>query len=63
MNHRDRTILVVGSLSALLGVGAGAAEILAGTVSWAGNKHTLTKTYSDRNHFDILMEKLICKLL
>ena len=35
----DRSVLVTGLLAAVLGIGAGTAEILAGTVSWAGNKN------------------------
>jgi hypothetical protein len=42
MNTDDRTLLTVGSIAALLGVGAGVAEILAGTVTWAGNKNDPT---------------------
>jgi hypothetical protein len=42
MNNQDRTLLTTGSVAALLGVGAGVAEILAGTVSWAGNKNDPT---------------------
>jgi hypothetical protein len=42
MNTQDRTLLTTGSIAALLGVGAGVAEILAGTVTWAGNKNDPT---------------------
>ncbi len=42
MSTQDRTLLTVGSIAALLGVGAGVAEILAGTVAWAGNKNDPT---------------------
>jgi hypothetical protein len=42
MNREDRTLLTTGSVAALVGVGAGVAEILAGTVSWAGNKNDPT---------------------
>jgi hypothetical protein len=42
MSNQDRTLLMAGSVAALLGVAAGAAEILAGTVSWAGNKNDPT---------------------
>lgn len=40
--NRDDRLLATGSLAAVLGVGAGIAEILAGTVSWAGNKNDPT---------------------
>jgi len=42
MNTDDRTLLAAGSIAAVLGVGAGVAEILAGTVTWAGNKNDPT---------------------
>ncbi len=42
MNRDDRLLLATGSLAAVLGVAAGIAEILAGTVSWAGNKNDPT---------------------
>jgi hypothetical protein len=42
MNHDDRSVLVTGVLAAVLGIGAGTAEILAGTTSWAGNKNDPT---------------------
>jgi hypothetical protein len=43
MNTDDRTLLMTtGSIATLLGVGAGIAEILAGTVTWAGNKNDPT---------------------
>lgn len=42
MNGDDRVLMATGSVAALLGVGAGVAEILAGTVSWAGNKNDPT---------------------
>jgi len=42
MNTDDRTVLTAGSVAAVLGVGAGVAEILAGTVTWAGNKNDPT---------------------
>ncbi len=42
MNHGDRTLLTAGSIAALLGIRAGVAEILAGTVAWAGNKNDPT---------------------
>jgi hypothetical protein len=42
MNRDDRTLVAAGSVAALLGVGAGVAEIVAGTVTWAGNKNDPT---------------------
>ncbi|MCU0268514.1 MAG: hypothetical protein MUF83_07680 [Acidimicrobiales bacterium] len=42
MTGDDRTILKAGSIAALLGTAAGLAEILAGTVSWAGDKNDPT---------------------
>jgi len=42
MNRDDRILLTTGSIAALLGVAAGIAEIVAGTVSWAGNKNDPT---------------------
>jgi|GEM_PF-2868149 len=42
MNSGDRTLLAAGSIAAVLGVGAGVAEIVAGTVTWAGNKNDPT---------------------
>jgi hypothetical protein len=42
MNRDDRLLLLTGVLAAVLGVGAGIAEILAGTARWAGNKNDPT---------------------
>lgn len=42
MSTDDRALLTAGSIAALLGVGAGVAEMLAGTVAWAGNKNDPT---------------------
>jgi hypothetical protein len=42
MNRDDRLLLVTGALAAMLGAAAGVAEILAGTVNWAGNKNDPT---------------------
>ena len=42
MNTDDRTLLAAGAIAAVLGVGAGVAEIVAGTVTWAGNKNDPT---------------------
>lgn len=42
MNRGDRLLLAIGSLAAVLGVTAGAAELFAGTASWAGNKNDPT---------------------
>jgi hypothetical protein len=42
MNRDDRILLATGSIATLLGVGAGVAEILAGTTNWAGNKNDPT---------------------
>ncbi len=39
MSPRNRRLLAVGAIASLLGVVAGAAELIAGTVSWAGNKN------------------------
>jgi hypothetical protein len=42
MNNQDRILLTTGSIAALLGVTAGVAEVVAGTVSWAGSKNDPT---------------------
>lgn len=42
MNRPNHTILITGTLTGLFGTGAGIAEIVAGTVSWAGNKNDPT---------------------
>lgn len=42
MNTDDRSLLTAGSIAVVLGVGAGVAEIVAGTVTWAGNKNDPT---------------------
>jgi hypothetical protein len=42
MSNHDHAMLTTGSVAALLGVAAGGGEILAGTVSWAGNKNDST---------------------
>ncbi len=42
MNREDRILQATGLLAALFGVVAGVAEILAGTVGWAGNKNDPT---------------------
>lgn len=39
MSAPRRTLLTLGAIAALLGVAAGAAELAAGTVGWAGNKN------------------------
>lgn len=39
MSPHNRRLLAVGAIASLLGIAAGAAELVAGTVSWAGNKN------------------------
>ena len=39
MSPRNRRLLAIGAIASLLGVAAGVAELVAGTVSWAGNKN------------------------